>query len=138
MDLELKQAGNLITLTQSSYSPMNKYRFYKNETEWFVDLPEYIENGGSIGNLEMVEGADTMLDMMAEGKKEVMVFISTENFDGSDRLAIKEKCDPLKGGAYYLMKEFEGKEISLTMWLCGVIEFVFGEIPSNLFVRREQ
>lgn len=117
---------------------MNKYRFYKNEVEWFVDLPEYLEKGGSISNLEMVEGADTMLDIMSAGKKEVILNMSTEKLDNSDRLTLKEKCEPLKGGAYYFMKEFEGKEINLTMWLCQVVEFEFGEIPTNIFVRREQ
>ena len=117
---------------------MNKYRFYKNEVEWFVDLPEYLEKGGSIGNLEMVEGADTMLDIMAEGKREVNLYIAIEKFDNSDRLTLKEKCEPLKGGAYYFMNEFEGKQINLTMWLCQVVEFVFGDIPQNLYVRREQ
>ena len=116
---------------------MNKYRFYKNEIEWFVDLPEYLEKGGSIGNLEMVEGADTMLDIIAEGKKEIILYMSTEKLDNAARLTLKEKCEPLKGGAYYFMKEFEGKEINLTMWLCQVVEFVFGEIPTNIFVRRE-
>ena len=117
---------------------MNKYGFYKNEVEWFVDMPEYLEKGGSIGDLEMVEGADKMLDIMAEGKKEVILNISTEKFENSDQLNLKEKFSPLKGGGYYFMQEFEGKEINLTMWLCGVIEFVFGEVPANIFVRREE
>jgi len=117
---------------------MNKFRFYKNEAEWFVDLPEYLEKGGSISNLEMVEGADSMLDIMAAGNKEVNLCMSTEKFENADQLALKEKCEPLKGGAYYFMKEFEGREINLTLWLCQVVEFVFGDIPTNIFVRREQ
>jgi hypothetical protein len=117
---------------------MHKYKFEKNGIEWYVDLPGYIENGGSPGELQMVEGADTMLEIMSEGKREVMLTISTERFDRSDELTLKERCGPMKGGAYYFMKEFEGKQINLTMWLCQVIEFVFGEIPSNIFMRREQ
>jgi hypothetical protein len=129
----------LVAIIEASlFYQMNKYRFYKNEVEWFVDLPEYLEKGGSISNLEMVEGADTMLDIMSAGKKEVILNMSTEKLDNSDRLTLKEKCEPLKGGAYYFMKEFEGKEINLTMWLCQVVEFEFGEIPTNIFVRREQ
>ena len=116
---------------------MTTYRFYKNETGWFVDLPEYIEKGGTIDNLEMVEGADTMLDIIGEGKKEVTLSIATEKFQNSDQLELKEKADQLKGGAYYFMKAFEGKEINLTMWLCGVIEFVFGGIPQQIYLRRE-
>jgi len=116
---------------------MRTYRFYKNEIEWFVDLPEYLEKGGDIGDLQMVEGADTMLDIMSEGKKEVVLCISTEKFDGSDQLKLIEKCHPLKGGGYYFMKKFEQEEINLRIWLCRVVEFVFGDIPENLFIKRE-
>jgi hypothetical protein len=116
---------------------MKKYRFYKNEVEWYADLPEYLEQGGSTGDLQMVEGADKMLDLMSEGETEVTVTIATENFDGADELILNEKCDPIKGGGYYLMPRFEGKQINLTMWLCQVTEFVFGEIPSLLFIKRE-
>jgi hypothetical protein len=47
------------------------YRFIKEGTEWYIDLPEYIENGGSKGDLQMVEGADTMLDIISAGGDEV-------------------------------------------------------------------
>lgn len=115
---------------------MTKYRFYKNEAEWYVDLPEYLENGGSIGNLEMVEGADTMLDLVADGKNEIFLHIGTDAFKDSDVLTLLEICDPLKDGGYYLMKEFEGKEVNIKMWLCGVVEFVFGDIPKEIFIRK--
>lgn len=47
---------------------MKEYKFIKEGRDWFIDLPEYIEGGGSKGDLQMVEGADKMLDMMAEEK----------------------------------------------------------------------
>lgn len=117
---------------------MDKYKFYKNEIEWFVDLPEYLESGGSIGDLQMVEGADTILDLMAEGKKNISLNISTQQFEGADELILIEKCDEFTGGGYYLMKTYDGKEIDLKMWLCGVVEFVFNEIPEHLFIQKEK
>src|SRR6187551_795017 len=99
---------------------MKTYKFIKTGRDWYIDLPEYIEQGGSIGDLQMVDGADKMLDMMAEGKNSV---------------TLTEKCDPYIGGGYYIMKQYEGQEINRTMWLCQVTEFVFGDIPPLIFVR---
>jgi len=39
---------------------MKKYRFIKDGIKWYIDLPEYLEQGGTMGDLEMVEGADKM------------------------------------------------------------------------------
>jgi len=117
---------------------MDNYKFYKTGDEWFVDLPEYLEKGGSHADLQMVEGADEMLEIMSDGQKRVMVKISNTRFDDADLLVLKEKCELPKGGGIYLMKEFEGKKIDLKLWLCKVIDFVFGEIPTQLFVKREK
>ena len=55
---------------------MKTYRFIKLEDYWFIDLPEYIEQGGNPGDLQMVDGADTMLDVMAENGDSVSLTIS--------------------------------------------------------------
>ena len=45
---------------------MQTHRFYKEEHGgWYIDLPAYLEQGGAKGDLAMVAGADTMLDIMA-------------------------------------------------------------------------
>lgn len=116
---------------------MKPYKFIKTGREWYIDLPEYLEQGGSIGDLQMVEGADNMLDMMAENNSSVLVFLAEEQFEGADMLTLTERCAPYKGGGYYLMKHYEGREINQTMWLCGVTEYVFGDLPEQIFVKRE-
>lgn len=116
---------------------MEKYTFIKTGDEWFIDLPEYIEQGGSHGDLQMVDGADTMLDVMADGKDSVTVTLATEPFENADELLLTEKCEPYIGGGYYLMKTYRGKEINASMWLCQVTEFVFGDLPERIFVRQE-
>ncbi|MEO8404395.1 MAG: DUF6717 family protein [Chitinophagaceae bacterium] len=60
-----------------------------------------------------------------------------EKFDNADILHLTERCVPYVGGGYYLMPAFEGEEINKTMWLYSVTEFVFGDIPPQIFVRRE-
>ena len=41
---------------------MKSYKFIKTGLDWYIDLPEFLEQGGSIGDLQMVDGADKMLD----------------------------------------------------------------------------
>ncbi|MBL7929522.1 MAG: hypothetical protein JNL47_08670 [Bacteroidia bacterium] len=112
------------------------YKFIKTGNDWYIDLPAFLEQGGSIGDLQMVDGADKMLDLVAGKENSVMLYISSTGFEGADMLLLTEKCDPLIGGGYYLMKMFEGREINQTMWLCHVTEFVFGDIPEQIFIKR--
>jgi hypothetical protein len=115
---------------------MKPYKFIKTGQEWYIDLPGFIEQGGSIGDLQMVDGADKMLDMMADNQDSITLYVAKEFFEGADMLTLTEKCDPYIGGGYYSMKHYEGEEINRSMWLCQVTEFVFGDIPSQIFVKR--
>ena len=117
---------------------MKPYKFVKSGNDWYIDLPEFLEQGGSIGDLQMIDGADKMLDIMAENASAVILNIAREPFEGADILNLTEKCDPYIGGGYYLMKYYEGKEINKSIWLCQVTEFVFGDLPEQIFVRREK
>lgn len=115
---------------------MKQYDFIKEGNDWYIDLPEFIEAGGNKGDLQMVEGADTMLDLISDYKNQVAVTISEEEFNGSDILKLVERCDPYVGGGYYVLEKFEGKELNKRMWLCSVIEFVFGDIPEQIYIKK--
>jgi hypothetical protein len=117
---------------------MKTYRFIKSGADWYIDLPEFIEQGGSMDDLQMVEGADKMLDMMAENTTAVELNIDEKPFEGADELTLTERCDPYIGGGYYLMKKYEGQEVNRTMWLCQVTQFVFDDIPPRIFVKRKR
>ncbi len=115
---------------------MKTHRFYKDGISWYIDLPAYLEQGGTIGDLQMVDGADKMLDIVAEGKSDVVLQIATEPFEKSDVLELVEKCDPYIGGAYYFLKNYEGQTFNQRMWLCQVTEFVFGDLPNHIYIKR--
>lgn len=110
-----------------------KLKFYKETDErWYVDLPEW---EGSKANLEMVAGADTMLNYMAEGSDQINLFMSEEDFEGADKLEFIRIADEIGDGAHYLMKSYVGIEFNLDVWLCGVTTFVFnGRYPSIIYI----
>jgi hypothetical protein len=91
---------------------MRLYKFIKEGRDWYIDLPEFIEEGGSKGDLQMVEGADKMLDIISQGKTEVSMAIDRVPFPGADELKLIERCDPFVGGGYYNLRFFEGNEIN--------------------------
>lgn len=110
---------------------MKKYKFYKIEDDdWFIDLPEW---EGDRWDLLMVEGADTMLDILADGEKEVSLILSVEAFEGSDVLI---KGDDSRGGAHYHVEKLRGIEYNKEIWLCGVTLFVFGYLPEKIHVSK--
>lgn len=108
---------------------MKLYRFTKEQNDrWFIVLPEW---QGSKDELEMVMGADTMLDYIACGGSEVMLYLSEEPFDGYDlTLTLKEY---IYDGAMYSLtgKNFECFDV----WLCEVTKFVFGEFPQTIYIK---
>jgi hypothetical protein len=115
---------------------MKTHRFVHEEMGWFIDLPEYLAQGGNKVDLQMVSGADTMLDIIAEKENEVILNIHTDPFDGSDELVLTERCDPILGGGYYHMKKFQNNPVNKDLWLCEVTRFVFGNIPHRIYVKK--
>jgi hypothetical protein len=120
---------------------MKIYRFYKEvDSKWYIDLPEW---EGMKAELQMVEGADTMLDIISEGETETNIVISLEPFEQAnileliENLSIEQKeiikyCD----GAFYILKKYEGFEYNITLWLCNVMLYVFGGFPEKIYLKR--
>ena len=101
-----------------------KYRFYKTEeNRWYIDIPDW---KGSIADLEMVAGADTMLDELSVHGDEITLELSTED-KGIDYSILEfQKMTP--GGADYT---WGNKKV----WLCDVTVFVFGGFPGRIYFR---
>lgn len=111
---------------------MRKIRFYKESSQrWYADIPEWT---GSKEELEMVCGADTMLEYMSEGNDEVSLYLSTEYFENSDTLDFIRNATEIGNGSFYNLKTFKGIEFNLEIWLCDVTLFVFGEFPTKIYL----
>jgi hypothetical protein len=123
------------------------HKFYKNEeNRWYIDLPEYIESGiGTLENLEMVAGADILLDIVSKGQDRVKLEIITikpvnyDDFDSYDELLlISDNNDDISGATYKLVEENNYNiKGDFQVWLCPVTLFVFNdEYPTKIWFKK--
>ena len=106
---------------------MKRFKFYKEENRWFIDLPEW---SGEKDDLEMVMGADTMLDILAQSDDTVFLTMSLESFDNYEFLLnLKEYA--YDGATYDLISE----NFNFEVWLCHVTKFVFNEFPQKIYIK---
>jgi hypothetical protein len=108
---------------------MRDFKFYKeNSGRWFVELPEW---EGSKDDLEMVCGADLMLDILAQGENCVDVVLSAEkNNSHNHKFELSFLREESEGAWYKLTGEFHEFEL----WLCYVTKFVFGNLPVKIYI----
>jgi hypothetical protein len=120
--------------------------FNKEDGIWYVDIPEFLEQGlGSKNNLMMVDGADTFIDILSENGYNVTLKISTQPFEGYQTKMKKFKKGlnkqlldlighaPVDYGAYYMVSELNGNPFNHQLWLCPVTEYVFGNYPEEIY-----
>lgn len=119
--------------------------FIKKNGLWYIDLPEYIEQGlGTQNNLLMVDGADTFLDVLSNNGSHIIVkFSNTPFIDYTHKLnkiKIGLNKNLLKAighaivdyGAYYIVEQLNNHQL----WLCPVAEYVFqGEYPNTIYLK---
>ena len=114
---------------------MKRIKFYKDpDNRWYADLPEW---AGSKADLEMIPGADVMLDYMADGEDKVELYMQQERFAGADRLDFNREAHEWGNGAYYTMESYKGIELLLFIYLCDVTKFVFGGgFPETIWIAK--
>lgn len=103
---------------------MKNYIFNKEQGSWYIDLPNW---EGTKAELQMVAGADTLLDHLSNNGTTVNVELSTEKAvttPGFQTLKRIVKTPP-NGCVYHLG--------FTPVWLCNVTTFVFDRIfPSQI------
>lgn len=113
---------------------MKRLKFYKEiDSRWYVDLPEWI---GSKADLEMVAGADTMLEYMAEGEDHVWLTLSETEFENSDKLDFVRLATEWNNGAFYKLEKYRGIDLNIEIWLCDVTLFVLGSFPNVIYISK--
>lgn len=115
---------------------MNTYTFFKENGGWHVSMPEVKKSGKQAASLDMVDGADTMLNLMSGGESKVTLALNTEPFENAEVIELVSSCQPFLEGGYYLMREHDGKEINYEMWISDVTRLAFDDTPEKIYVRK--
>jgi len=132
-DRDMQELDNIKQLKKMTVTK----KFYREDGRWYIDLPEFLEAGlGNKNNLLMVDGADTLLDILA----------GNEPFDGHTHTLTKKSIGknqalldylghaPVGYGAYYDVKELDNHQL----WLCPVTEYVFdGGYPDTIYLKKK-
>jgi hypothetical protein len=103
------------------------FKFYKEDNKWYVDLPEW---RGDKSDLEMVLGADLLLEIISGDYDDCSVTFGDEPFDGCHTLT-HDLTQDIPG--YYNNDAWHGPS---TIWLCPVTIFVFGEYPDKIYYKK--
>lgn len=113
-----------------STQAFSRHTFYKEpDNRWYIHLPNY---DGPKEDLEMVAGADTLLDIMSAMSDSVVLRMSEQPFEGATRLEMDNAPElNIGSGQYYVCDAYH-----MHVWLCDVTKFVFGYFPENIYVQR--
>ena len=105
---------------------MKYFKFVKLSGRWFVDIPW----DGDISDLEMVAGANTLLECYQKDDV-VKCGILDDNYAIDDVKQVAHltqiSCDD-NGSFYKVDSELYRGDI----WLCTVLKHVFGEYPKHI------
>jgi hypothetical protein len=103
---------------------MKNYTFNKEQGCWYIDLPNW---EGTKDELQMVGGADTLLDHLSNNGATVDVILSTEKKIITPGFQTLKRIiqTPPNGCVYHLG--------FTPVWLCNVTKFVFeGMFPRQI------
>jgi hypothetical protein len=104
---------------------------------WFLDLPEYIEEGGDSDDLERVGAFHDFLEMISGGEATLLLQLDTQPFDGADVLELTGSAGPGTGG-YYHLSSFEGSIIDLELWFNILSSLDESGMAQRLYIKRIQ
>lgn len=111
---------------------MEILRFYKEKSKyWYADIPEWT---GRKSALQMVSGADKLLDCIAKDRTEIYLHYSEDKIENADCLVFHKKS--WFNGANYKLKKCGDEEVKMKVWLCNVTKFVMGDFPKKIYFKE--
>lgn len=109
--------------------------YYKLGHRWFLDLPEYIHDGGDPEQLERIGAFHDFLEWAARGETTVAFYMDEQPFEGADTLELTGSSGDRTGG-YYHLHSFEGTPVDFELWYNSLLYIQHGSLPPRLYIRR--
>ena len=107
---------------------MKRLEFVKLSERWYIDIPWI----GDVNDLQMVDGADELLDEIAEGRRIVRIIATiSDNISKPDYILEKTKEDNM-GGTYTITGITNVKQL----WLCNVTKLIFKNFPNKIYIYK--
>ena len=108
---------------------MKNYTFNKENGSWYIDLPNW---EGTKAELQMVAGADTLLDKLSNQGTSVNVTMSIEKKSPEGFQTLRRIIQTPPNGCMYHLG-------IAPVWLCNVTKFVFdGIFPKKIHFKVRQ
>ena len=112
---------------------MKKLSFSKEDGNWYINLKFW---PGPKSALEMVQGADRLLDQLSQNTNHVKLKVYETLQDDALKVSLITP-NKLTNGGNYTIKGPQG--FPKKMWLCNVTRFVYlGRMPKELYIKACQ
>jgi hypothetical protein len=120
---------------------MKTLTFYKEEERWYVDIPEYLEEGGNEDNLEMVLGTDDLLEELSNKGEEITLLLTVDSAEIREKeqipaytqhnweYLIRADYIPTSSGKYYTGYN------SRYIWLSPLWAWIFQMYPQYVYYK---
>ena len=117
---------------------MNSYSFIKKDGNWQLHFSSYTNREGKNRDIELNDGAESMLNLLSEGNNQVNLVFDKKPFQDADEIELLQTCEPFLNGGYYLLRRYQGKEINYEMWLSDLTKYVFEETPQKIYFKKRR
>jgi hypothetical protein len=110
-----------------------KLKFIKLSDRWFLDIPWI----GDVNDLQMINGADTILEKLNIENKNVVELLITENKPPYPIMAVLTFKSADSSGVTYTINAVNTQLYDLdkkTAWLCNVTKNLFDTFPKEIFI----
>lgn len=108
----------------------------KENGTWYINLN--VGDGDVMQKIPFRKGADSGLDLLADGKSKLLISFDTEPFEHAvELILLKPRPREEGGGGYYLLEYYRGVRVNHELVLNAAIEYVFGTVPPKIYLRKE-
>lgn len=110
-------------------------RFYKEYDKWYADIAE--QDGFTKEDMQMVSGADTLCDIIAQGEDEIFITLYADLYLREYvrfKTTLKKIREDEFGAWYKVGSIYQVDYEDMEIWLCPVTKWLFGDYPEIIFL----